>query len=233
MSDSYSVSSRSDDDGVEIIGDIRIVEPKQGCEDEVRTTRAGSGKAAAGPKYADTYAYLGFYKGEVVEAYFKKTSRGCRVHCSTANWAAIKGRLALDSGLKQLSDSDLVAVIRERTVPLSAEPAPTVAGARARSPETLGSSPGVGAEAWPHEAGAQGGPEAWCQDVRVRTWGADGGDVAAEAPERVGSPSRQDGAVFPRVFHLRLVDITAFIGMGVLIAYISVVFAFLLLWVIY
>jgi hypothetical protein len=39
--------------------------------------------------------------------------------------------------------------------------------------------------------------------------------------------------VFPRVFHLRLVDITAFIGMGVLIAYISVVFAFLLLWVIY
>ena len=48
------------------------------------------------------------------------------------------------------------------------------AGARLQSPETIESSPGVGAEAWPHGAGAQAGTEAWRQDVKARTLGVKG-----------------------------------------------------------
>jgi hypothetical protein len=220
MSDSDSVSLCREGDDVEITGAIRIVQPRRGCEDEVRTMLAGSGKADAGPRYADTEAYLGVY---FVEAYVKKFGKGGpRVHCG-AQLAAIKERLDLDSRLQNLSESGLLALIQRRTMedaPLGTGPA--VTGAH-QILESIESSPGA-------ESGAQGG------DVRVGNWRGKGGDVTVEAreqEERSRSPKRGDKAAFSQVFHLRLVDIAAFIGLGVLIAYISIVFAFLLIRFIY
>lgn len=216
MSDSDSVSLHSEGD-IEITGAIRIVRPRQDCQHEVRTALAGFGKADAGPRYADTDAYLGVYKGDFVEAYVKKFGKGGpRVHCG-AQLAAIKERLDLDSRLQNLSESGLLALIQRRTMedaPLSTGPA--VTGAY-QILESIESSPGA-------ESGG---------DARVRNWGGKGEDVTVEAreqEERSRSPKRGDKAARPQVFHLRLVDIAAFIGFGVFVAYISIAFAFLLIW---
>jgi hypothetical protein len=231
MSDSLSVSSsKSDDEGFEITGDIRIIKPKRGCEDEVRTTLVGSGKAVAGPNFADTNAYLGFYEGEVVEAYFKKVGRGGgRVHCSAANWAAIARRLDLNDDLKSLSRTKLMDVIRERT----REDAPLSAGSGVTKPcpvsfESLESSLGAGTRA--EALGVEAGDKA--EDLRPQ-----GGDLEVEARRREGGARvahRQGTAAIPRIFYMRLIDVAALhplvlVGLGMVLAYISTFFAFILL----
>lgn len=240
MSDSYSASSHSDGEGIEITGDIRIVQPKEDCDDEARTTLVGSGKATAGPKYADTYAYLGLYKGDVVEVYVKKTGRaGPCIHCAKANWAAIKERLDLDSRLMQLSEPELTALIRQRTVedaPLGAGP---LGGAFLQSVESLEESPAAEAGAGARAGGAQGGragsgTEAWGREVRARTRGVRAEEAGIKEQEQEDkSNNRRAMAVFSHVFHLRLVDLMGLIGVGIFLAYISIVFAFLLIWFIY
>jgi hypothetical protein len=247
MSDSYSASSHSDGEGVIITGDIRIVQPKKDCDDEAYTTLAGSGKAAAGPKYTNTYAYLGLYKGDIVEAYFKKTGRaGPRIHCAKANWAAIKERLDLDNSLKQLSELELTALIRQRTMedaPLGV--GPLVREACVQSVESLEESPAAEAGAGARAGGAQGGragsgTEAWGREVRARTRGVRAEEPGIEEQEqedrsksRSRSPGRRAMAVFSHVFHLRLVGLVGLIGVGIFLAYISIAFAFLLIWFIY
>jgi hypothetical protein len=218
MSHSYSVSSESEDDGFEITGDIRIVQPKEDCDDEVRTTLVGAGKTAAGPKYANTNAYLGLYKGDIVEAYFKKAGNGFRVHCSVANWTAINERLDLNSSLKQLSQAALVDAIRERT----RENPPLGAGST-KIPEGQKRRAG---------AGASREVEDWCRDVRPREQGAQEGDTEAGAREQgggVGVSGRGDITTPLQTFHMRLIDIALVAVFGVLVAYISIGFAFLLI----
>jgi hypothetical protein len=64
-----------------------------------------------------------------------------------------------------------------------------------------------------------------------------GEGIAVKAQEQISrrgrSPSKQERARFPQVFRLQLADMVAFIGLGILVAYISVVLAFLLLRLIY
>jgi len=239
MSDLYNISSGNDNDGVEIIGDIRIVKPRQGCEDDVCTTFAGCGKAttAVGFSYADTDAYLGFYKGDIVEAYFKRVGRGLRIHCG-ANWAAVNRRLELNDGFKGFTRAALADAIRDRTVenaPLNGGPLPAAGatGFRPWTVETHDSCPVAGAIARSNGAGAQDRIQAWRQDFGARAWDRDVVVGAGERQGRSSSPTKQDEAASPRVFHLQLVDIVAFVGLGVLIAYVSAGFAFVLLRFVY
>lgn len=117
MSDSYSLSSHSDDEGVEVTSDIRIVQPKQGCRDEVRTLLVGRGKGAgaADQVYTGTDAYLGFYGHEVVEAYVKVGRKGSRIHCGRSSWATISRRLTLTGRFQGLDWPALEATVRAGT----------------------------------------------------------------------------------------------------------------------
>lgn len=222
MSDSSSVPSHSDDDGIKITGDIRTVHPRQGYKDEVRTTIVGSGKAAAGRAYANTKAYLGFYGNEIVEVYVPNAGKGStRVFCG-AQWAAIDTRLDLDKTLQPLSQAALTAYIRKRTLGDVAR-APR---ACAESPETLECSPEAGAGAKARDR------DAWHQGIVARPQGVRAGDTEARAGGQEGRTHGERTAGFPRIFYMRLVEIAAplvLFGLGMIVAYFSVLFAFLLL----
>jgi hypothetical protein len=199
---SYTVLSKSNDDDFEITGEIRLVHPLSGCRDKVRATLVGSGKPAAGPKYKDTKAYLGFYKGEVVEAYFGNVGSGFQVHCG-ANWAGIDKRLDLDKTLKRLSQSALEKTIRERIVedaPLGGRPR-----AYAESPESLETSPGAGMGAGAQEGSVGGGVEAWREDIGSGVQGV------WDGAQRWEDHNMGNTAPFLQIFPMRIADIAAIV----------------------
>ena len=62
----------------------------------------GSRRTTTSLKYIDTNAYLGFYKGGIIEVYIKKVSIDIQVYY-IATWAIINTQLNLDYSFKGLS----------------------------------------------------------------------------------------------------------------------------------
>jgi hypothetical protein len=220
------LSPEHGDDEIEILDQILTIRPK-GSKDKVRTLRVGTGKAAAGQEYQDTNAYLGFYEGRMLEVYVKK-ARGRKWVVCGAEPGSLDERLELESKHKPLRMSAIVALIRERTVEedVSVGGGCVVPRACGESPETIGSSPGL-------EGG--GGVEGGVRGDGPRTGGAGARDSEVNARGRGGMarvPNGPDIAFFPQVFHMRLLDVAAplvLVGVGMVLAYFSVFFAFVLL----
>jgi hypothetical protein len=237
--ESSGVSPEHSDDEPEILDDIRTLRLKD-SRDEVRTLRVGTGKAA-GKEYQDTNAYVGFHGDKMVEVYVKKPRGGKWVVIGAA-LGSLDKRLERESEFRQLSGSDLKALIRKRTMEsTSVGGGSGVRRASAQSPETIESSPGPRARA--PEVGAGGGVEAWGQGVEARTGeaGAEDAEVNAEvnARGREGRArvlNRHDIEFFPQIFRMRFIDIAAplvLVGLGMIMAYCSVFLAFLLLHFVY
>ena len=239
MSDLRSPSPSSDeertglslehgDDEVEILDDILTIRPR-GSKDEVRTLRVGTGKAAAGQKYQDTNAYLGFYEDKRIEVYAKKAG-GHKLIVYGAEPGSLDERLELESKHKPLPMSAVMALIRERTVEgASMGGGCVVLRACGESPETIGSSQGL-------EAG--GGVEGGVRGDGLGTGGAGARDAEVNARGRGGMARVLNGPDidFPQVFHMRLRDVAAplvLVGVGMVVAYCSVFFAFVLLRFVY
>jgi hypothetical protein len=71
---SSGVSPKHSNNKPEILDNICTLWLKD-SKDKVRTLRVGTGKAA-GKKYQDTNAYVGFYKDKIVKVYVKKPRGG-------------------------------------------------------------------------------------------------------------------------------------------------------------
>ena len=219
------VSPDHGNDELEILDDILTIRPR-GSKDEVRTLRVGTGKAAAGKEYQDTNAYLGFHEDKTIEVYAKKAG-GRKWIVYGAEPGSLDERLELESKHKPLRMSAVVALIRERTVEgASVGGGCVVHRACGESPETIGSSSGL-------EAG--GGVEYKVRGDGPRTGGTGARDAEVNARGRGGMARVLNGpdiAFFPQVFHMRLLDVAAplvLIGVGMVLAYFSVFFAFVLL----
>lgn len=77
ISNLYYVSLLSNNKGVKIISNFITIYLRHGYKDKIRTIIIGLETATISKKkYISIKAYLGFYKGEIVEVYVLKVSKG-------------------------------------------------------------------------------------------------------------------------------------------------------------
>ena len=156
-----------------------------------------------GKEYINTKVYLGVYQDKVVEAYVEKVGDPRVFYGATLD--TIYTRLCLDGSLQHFGQEQLMEYIRDQTAESALAP--------------LGEGPGTYPESLETIAEDD-------RDTGVEDW---------EREREAGVPNGQITAAYPWIFHMRLNDIAAplvIFGVGMMVAYFSVVFALVLLYII-